>query len=326
MPPPREDADQQDAQNAPGLEQSLVNSIGQRMVLCPAGTFEMGDDDVRDAPRREVTITKPFYIGAFEVTQSDIARLIGREVAAHLPRGELPAPFITWQKANEFCRKLSEQPEERAAGRVYRLPTEAEWEYACRAGQSTRFAFGDTLTPEQANFGKNVSLEELRRGAPDRMNQRRSMPPPRRGEARGGGEQGDYPEPPMPRHEGEFRPAPRGEGMPDRGGPGAGGGGGGGVRPLDAAGVFPPNDWGIHDMHGSLWEWCSDWYAPDAYKKTPAVDPTGPKNGKTHVARGGCWASPAEQCASAYRKGDATEDKMRPIYGFRIVCEVADPK
>jgi formylglycine-generating enzyme required for sulfatase activity len=93
-------------------------------------------------------------------------------------------------------------------------------------------------------------------------------------------------------------------------------------RPLEPAGSYPPNVWGIYDMHGSVWEWCSDFYAADAYKTTPPVDPAGPKTGKTHVARGGCWKSPAQQCSSAYRNGRADPDTREPIYGFRVVCEI----
>jgi formylglycine-generating enzyme len=75
-------------------------------------------------------------------------------------------------------------------------------------------------------------------------------------------------------------------------------------------------------MHGGVWEWCSDFYSPTAYKDGPATDPQGPPKGEYHVARGGCWMSPAEQCTSGYRNGKPEPTNQSPDFGFRIVCEV----
>lgn len=122
---------------------SLKNSIGIELKLLPAGRFTMGqaDGDADETPH-QVTLTAPFYMGACEVTNAQWKRVMG-SVPSHWKYRELPVESITWEDALEFCRKLSALPQERQAGRVYRLPTEAEWEYACRAGSATQYSFGD---------------------------------------------------------------------------------------------------------------------------------------------------------------------------------------
>src|SRR5262249_39654904 len=112
----------------------------------------------------EVEITKPFYLGTFEVTQEQFEKVMGRNPSLFSATGSrkkdvkgletktFPVEDVEWAEAVEFCKKLSELPEEVKAGRKYRLPTEAEWEYACRAGTTTPFAFGNNLTLDQANF------------------------------------------------------------------------------------------------------------------------------------------------------------------------------
>jgi formylglycine-generating enzyme required for sulfatase activity len=79
----------------------------------------------------------------------------------------------------------------------------------------------------------------------------------------------------------------------------------------------------MRDMHGSVWEFCSDFYSADTYKSGAQTDPTGPETGRNHVARGGCWMSPENQCTSAYRNGNPQPNAREPLYGLRVVCEVA---
>jgi formylglycine-generating enzyme required for sulfatase activity len=151
---------------------SVRNSAGMKLILIPAGQFTMGSakkhEGVPDETQHEVIISKPFYIGAFEVTQGEWKKLMGsnpshfqgdkltmRRTQAGKPlkidSGRYPVESISWVEAVEFCKKLSESPAEMKAGRVYRLPTEAEWEYACRAGSQHDYAFGEKPEPLPKN-------------------------------------------------------------------------------------------------------------------------------------------------------------------------------
>src|SRR5262249_33010512 len=121
-----------------------------------------------EGPQHEVTITRPFYLGVYPVTQQEYEVVTGHN-PAHFHRGNEGGPFhpvetLSWAETVEFCRLLSEMPEEKEAGRVYRLPTEAEWEHACRAGSTTPFAFGPTLSSAEANFDGRYSYGGVEAG------------------------------------------------------------------------------------------------------------------------------------------------------------------
>jgi formylglycine-generating enzyme required for sulfatase activity len=142
----------------------ITNSIGMKLARIPAGSFVMGsplDEPERTDKERphKVTLTKPFYMGVYEVTQQEYERVMaGADGAPNRsvfkgPRN--PVENVEWQRARKFCQRLSALPEEKKAGRTYRLPTEAEWEYACRAGTQTAFHFGNSLSSHQANFNGN---------------------------------------------------------------------------------------------------------------------------------------------------------------------------
>ncbi|MFO0011431.1 MAG: formylglycine-generating enzyme family protein [Planctomycetota bacterium] len=235
----------------------ITNSIGMKLVLIPKGTFQMGSP--RGEERREnkeqqhqVTISNDYYLGVTEVTQGQYEKVMGTNPSYFQKRfiresdsSMYPVERVLWEDAVEFCKKLSDLPEEKKAGRVYRLPTEAEWEYACRAGSTTAFHFGES--PEQL---------------------------------------GDY------------------------------------AWYFDNSGycthpvaLKKPNAWGLYDMHGNVWEWCSDWY--DEYPKGTVSDPTGPKEGSSRVNRGGSWFYEAANCRSAFRlRGNPS---FRSDYnGFRL--------
>jgi formylglycine-generating enzyme required for sulfatase activity len=145
-------------------EKVITNSIGMKLAYIPAGKFMMGSpadeadrDDIEVA--HEVTISKPFYMGVYEVTQREFAMLMSGTVKRPSIFNErrnggpdFPRENILWAEAVGFCDALSKRPAEKQAGRRYRLPTEAEWEYACRAGSTTPFHFGKSLSSSQANF------------------------------------------------------------------------------------------------------------------------------------------------------------------------------
>jgi formylglycine-generating enzyme required for sulfatase activity len=160
-----------------------VNSVGMELVLIPPGEFEMGTAEEQlvslresasfqpvldwlsaESPRHRVRITRPFYLGIYEVTRTQFVE--GRWPDSPAPGGAaVYTPLLTaWTTAQEFCRELSEMPAERAAGREYRLPTEAEWEYACRAGTTSWYSFGDDASriSEYASWG--LASDNWRRG------------------------------------------------------------------------------------------------------------------------------------------------------------------
>jgi len=138
-----------------GME-TITNSIGMKLVLIPKGTFMMGspeseEDRDDDETQHEVTISKDYYLGVHEVTQAQYEKVMGtnpsyfqKRVIRKSDSSIYPVEQVSWEDAVEFCKKLSDLPEEKAAGRVYRLPTEAQWEYACRAGSKSAYSFGES--------------------------------------------------------------------------------------------------------------------------------------------------------------------------------------
>jgi formylglycine-generating enzyme required for sulfatase activity len=258
----------------------ITNSIGMKLVPIPKGKFVMGMPKTEtilygNEPEHEVEITKPFYLGAFEVTQAEYEKVTRENPSQYRADGKradkvkgldtkkFPVEYVSWEEAVAFCKALTDLPEEKKAGRVYRLPTEAEWEYACRAGTKTRFSFGDKLSVKDANCcGKFTT--------------------------------GDTPL---------------------------------GGDPLDrptTVGAYKPNPWGLYDMHGNVWEWCSDWYQPDYYTTSPKQDPPGPEEGsqKRRVRRGGDFGFPTLHLRSGARF-PYQMDKYAT--GLRVVCTVAAP-
>ena len=224
-----------------------------KFVEIPAGTFSMGsaNGDSDDGPVHEVRISKPYYLGVYEVTNGD-----GKAVKSFVPSkwkdDSLPIESVTWDEAVAFCEALSALPAERQAGRVYRLPTEAEWEYACRAGTTTAYSFGDdeSLLGDFAWFGANA---------------------------------------------------------------------GGSTHPV---GQKKPNGWGLYDMQGNVWEWCSDRYGD--YAAAAATDPQGsPPKGSNRVLRGGGWATPVRNCRSSHRHSYDSANRTHS-FGFRLALSPSE--
>ena len=198
------------------------------MILIPKGTFLMGSPE-NEAERRsdevqhEVTISKPFLLGRYAVTFEEydhFCEATGRDKpgASGWGRGKRPAINISWDDAAAYCAWLSE-----ATGRHYHLPSEAQWEYACRAGTETPFSYGASITTDQVNFDGNY---------------------PYAGTAKG-----------------EYR------------------------KKTVPVGSLPANPWGLHEMHGNVWEWCADWLGDFSTKAV--TDPQGAA--PWHVPRGARW-------------------------------------
>ena len=273
-----------------------VPGVGMEMKLIPAGTFTMGspqDEICRrdDEVQHEVTISKPFYMAAFECRQREFYKLMmpkdydyelwtcfrgplhdGAAYTYRFPSVKSGAPnpvgwtypmdTLSWERAVEFCAKLTAV--EKQAGRlpegyVYRLPTEAEWEYACRAGTKGPYSFDE-------DYSKSAVMQKYTYF----------------------GDGGYY----------TF-----------------------GVG--DTVSKRKPNAWGLHDMHGNVWEWCLDWHGP--YEAGKQTDPKGTPEGKEKIVRGGScapWplvdeAHPYLRCAARYSFRPGTDYLI--VLGFRAV-------
>lgn len=214
--------------------------------LVPAGSFIMGTDENTgegdESPPHEVQITQPFYLGRFEVTQAQWRRIMGSN-PSHFQGDTLPVDSVSWNDVQQFLGKLAQK-----TGRRLALPTEAQWEYACRAGTVTPWNFGR----EASAAVKFAWLDE--------------------------------------NSEGKTHPV----------------------------GEKKPNGWGFYDMHGNVWEWCSDWYAKHAYPNHEDINPTGPPQGESRVLRGGAWGDSTDGARSTVRNccGPAVGN---PGTGFRCV-------
>jgi formylglycine-generating enzyme required for sulfatase activity len=218
--------------------------------------------EAQEKPCRLVRLTKPFYLACWPTTQAEYRAAIGKS-PSHFsreqgwteegPTDRFPVECVTWQDAEEFCRRLSDLPEEKSAGRAYRLPTEAEWEYACRAGTTTRFWFGD----EDEALSSYAWYEENSGGR------------------------------------------------------------------IQAVAGKPTNPWGLYDLHGLVWEWCSDVYERGYYARAPIEDPRGPEGGagRARVVRGGSCAGHAPHCRSAYRSSFGAALRST-IIGFRVAMTI----
>jgi formylglycine-generating enzyme required for sulfatase activity len=193
----------------------------------------------------QVTLTKPFYMGVCEVTNAQWRRVMG-SIPSEWKDDDRPVEQVSWEDAVEFCRKLSAMREERNAGRMYRLPTEAEWEYACRAGTTTRYSFGD----DKSQLGDYGWFDENSGWHTHPVAQKK------------------------------------------------------------------PNAWGLYDMHGNVFEWCSDWSGAN-YVDIAATDPQGPPLASARVFRGGSWRRTAGNCQSAYRNGTGPSFPHDDL-GFRL--------
>ncbi len=256
-----------------GYREDLGQGVELPMVKIAAGSFLMGSPEGEperfddEGPQREVKL------GAFSMAQTPITQAQWLAVAAwpKLERDLKPDPSkfkgpnrpverVSWLDAQEFCRRLSQR-----TGQSYGIPSEAQWEYACRAGSTTPFHFGASLTPELANYdGNNCYVN-----------------------------------------------GPKG---PNR-------------EQTTEVASFPANGWGLHDMHGNVWEWCADhWH--DSYNFAPDHDQPWliavAAANEQRLLRGGSWIGDPGDCRSAYRSHDEAVSDDDDV-GFRVVCLPQDP-
>jgi len=240
------------AQNAKLKSVTTISNGGKGMELIeiPAGNFRMGEGNRVVA----VSLTKPFLLGQYEVTQGQFKKVMDLEPWLNKSDVQIgednAASWVSWKETTDFCKKLTEI--ERKDGTLkgneeYRLPTEAEWEYACRAGTTTAFSFGDDESKlgDYAWFDRNTFYA--------------------------------------------------------------------GEKYAHKVGFKKPNPWGLYDMHGNVWEWCSDWFSGNL---SGGVDPVGPGGGSGRIIRGGGWKSDSVLCRSALRNEFGPLD--RGVLGFRV--------
>ena len=226
-------------------------AAGSFQTGSPSGELGRGSDE----RQHEVTLTQGYWLGAHEVTQAQWQSVMGSN-PSKFKGSRNPVEQVSWEDAMAFCKKLTER--EFLAGRLpagwrYTLPTEAQWEYACRAGTRSAFHYGNRLDSRMANFDGNYPY--------------------------GGASTGEY------------------------------------RNKTVAVGSFQSNAWGLYDMHGNVWEWCSDRYGD--YPSGSVVDPTGARSGSVRVNRGGSWFSGARFCRSAIRYGNSPGVRGNDL-GFRL--------
>ena len=240
-----------------------------------AGEFMMGSAE-SEAERLDNELyhkvkLNGFYMGKYAVTQREYELIMGIN-PSHFKGANLPVENVSWFDAAAYCnaRSIHEGfgPLYILKGEIvrwnwhavgYRLPTEAEWEYACRAGTVTAFNTGDKITTDQANYDGTYSYNKSVKET--------------------------YRETTVP------------------------------------VGGFEPNQWGIFDMHGNVWEWCWDWYGP--YNLRNTVNPTGPASGSSRIIRGGSWGGSARYLRSANRCSNVPFSRDNYL-GFRVLLHLEE--
>ena len=246
-------------------EKEVVNELGMTFVLIPAGMFIMGSP-LEEASRgvseaqHQVTISQPFYMQTTEVTVDQWRAVMGRRFFARKRGGrDMPVVKVSWHDCQKFIRQLN-----RMSGEHYGLPTEAQWEYAARAGSTTAYFWGNQIDCKRAMYANNpMKYDEC-------VSANRIA----------------------------------------------------GLEPGCRAPVrhYPPNAWGLYDMHGNVWEWCEDFF--HRYSTVSQVDPCKDDSGRDRVRRGGSWFGPGYSCRSANRAYGHPMSRLQNT-GFRLVMALS---
>jgi formylglycine-generating enzyme required for sulfatase activity len=238
----------------------IYPGVQMEFVWIPPGVFKMGSPESErchkkhEGPVHKVEISRGFWMGKYEVSQGQWEPVMGFNPSKFKGFSK-PVEEVSWNDVQDFIRKLND----RIRHNSYRLPTEAEWEYACRAGTRTSFNTGTCISTKQANYNGHYSFTGCEKGS--------------------------------------FR------------------------NSTVDVGSFPPNNWGLHDMHGNVYEWCSDRYNLRGYSDSRLKDPQGPSEGKFRVLRGGSWIFPDYSLRCASRAGHYPDYQVNCI-GFRLVRPV----
>jgi formylglycine-generating enzyme required for sulfatase activity len=248
--------------------------VPSNMVWISAGTFAMGSptNEVQrntNELQHSVTLTKGFYMGKYLVTQGSYRSLMNTNPSYFNTNNSFtldltrPVEQVSWFDASNYCYRLTQQ--EQTAGRIftnwaYRLPTESEWEYACRAGTTNAFCYGSDLRSGMANFDGEY---EYVGGTGTVFNASGTV-----------------------------------------------------LNRTTSVGSYQPNNWGLFDTVGNVWEWCQDWFAN--YPSGPVTDPQGPPSGTARVFRGGALNSTGRNCRSAFRNSYNPSSGFNTV-GFRVV-------
>jgi formylglycine-generating enzyme required for sulfatase activity len=245
--------------SAQGFAEILNNGLGIDMLILPSGVYQMGSPRHQGGPEEQpqhfVTI-KSFMMSRFLITQAQWKTMMGKLPPCRFRGEDLPVERVSWQDACRFCERLSDKTR-----RNYLLPSETQWEYACRAGTTTAFSFGETITIDVANFNGEHTFREEPRG--------------------------------FYRHT------------------------------TTKGGTFPPNAFGLYDMHGNLWEWCADNWLGDYTSAPRDGSAYQMKDSHYRVARGGSWHEPPALCRSAARL-QVLESDADEFTGLRVVCDRID--
>lgn len=261
------------------MDKNYTNSIGMKFVLIPPGTvsyFQTIPFSVGKEERiliSEVTITKPYYLGVYEVTQEQWYRIMENNPSKFLGFHN-PVERVSWNDVQEFIRRLNQ----REGHNRYRLPTAAEWEHAARAGTTTEYFFDDNESEDKllAKTDFNTFIRHFG------------------GDSESGGTLGLY----------AWYELNSG-------------------RTTHPVGQKKPNQWGLYDIYGNVWEWVQDWCAE--YPETNVKDYQGPSSGESRVYRGGSWLNEASICRSDYRYC-ADPDYQYSNLGFRLAFSPVSKK